>query len=158
MPSALSCPKCLQPLEKTTTAHGIFWSCASCGGKALGVDVLRRTFVRDQINEVWRRAREREGSRGRACPSCSNAMIEVAATTEPQPRIDVCRLCHFLWFDHDELTHFTLLTPPPEPVKQELSPEAREQLALIKVQILADRAQKDAEAESWRKIIQLFGW
>jgi Zn-finger nucleic acid-binding protein len=41
-------------------------------------------------------------------------MIEVAATTEPEPRIDVCRLCHFVWFDADELARFTPLPPPPK--------------------------------------------
>ncbi|MBA3272867.1 MAG: zf-TFIIB domain-containing protein [Chthoniobacterales bacterium] len=107
MSAPLRCPTCSRELTKTTTSHGLFWSCAACGGNALGVDVLRRTFAPDQINALWRRALTGEGSLGRACPSCSNAMIEVAATSEPQPRVDVCRLCSFVWFDTEELRSFS---------------------------------------------------
>jgi len=112
MASTLSCPRCQQQLERTTTPHGVFYGCAGCGGKALGVDVLRRTFARDEINAVWRRAITGEGTAGRACPSCRNAMLEVSATEGEQPlRIDVCRLCHSLWFDADELVRLTPLPP-----------------------------------------------
>ena len=161
MATALSCPRCLQPLTKTTSVHGVFWSCAACGGKALGVDVLRRTFARDQINAVWRRAREGEGSSGPACPSCHNAMIEVAATPEQDPRIDVCLLCHFLWFDADELARLSPAEPKKQAAEPELSPEAKQALAILEAQQMARRVDRQVDGERnievWRQLAELLG-
>jgi Zn-finger nucleic acid-binding protein len=159
MPRSLSCPRCHQQLEKTTTPHGVFFGCPSCGGKALGVDVLRRTFAREEINAVWRRAVSSEGTAGPACPSCRNAMIEVSATADEHPlRIDVCRLCHFLWFDADELARFTPLPPKPEPAEQELPPEARQALAIAQVQLMAEQAERQEKMERSADAVELLAY
>ena len=140
----MTCSKCGTPLQAVRMEHGVFWRCEQCGGRALGVNLLRRTFVREAINEVWGRATNNNGFAGRACPSCHNSMIEVAATDQPEPRIDVCRLCHFVWFDADEISHFAPL-PPPAPKPAELPQKAREAIALAKVEQLA----REAEMSKW---------
>lgn len=159
MAGTMSCPKCDQPLTKTTTNHGVFWRCPSCAGTAIGLQALRRTFVREQINAVWRRAREEQGSPAAACPSCRNQMIEVAATDAPEPRIEICRLCHFLWFDADELAGLKPL-PPTQPTADEmLSPQAREALALAELDLIrrnAEREERRVGDEFWTTLAQLF--
>ncbi len=159
MAGTMSCPKCDQALIRVTTDHGVFWRCDACRGVAIGVQALRRTFARDQINAVWQRAREEEGSPAAACPSCRNQMIEVTATDAPEPRIEVCRICHFLWFDADELAHFAPLPPkPPPPREPELPADAREALAMAEIDLISRRAKHaDAEvdAEIWRTFTAL---
>jgi Zn-finger nucleic acid-binding protein len=152
--AAMSCPKCDQPLERFAMQHGVFWRCGGCSGVAIGLEVLRRTFVREQINAVWRRAREEQGSPAAACPSCRNQMIEVAATEHPKPRIEICRLCHFLWFDAEELNRLTPLPPKPPAEQAQLSAEARQALALAEVEIMARAAQREGEADD-RFLIEL---
>lgn len=84
--------------------HGVFWLCRACGGRALNVELLRRTFTRESVNPFWLRAINGERKPGRPCPCCRNAMTEVALAETPEaPAVDVCRLCHFVWFDATEL-------------------------------------------------------
>ena len=74
-------------------------------------------------------------------------MIEVAATGEPEPRVEVCRICHFLWFDADELSRLKPLPPKVAAVQPELSPEARQAIAIAEVQLIARRAERDEFAD-----------
>ena len=157
MAATMSCPKCDQPLARVTTNHAVFWRCDACRGVAIGVNALRRTFAQDQINAVWSRARDEQGSPAAACPSCRNQMIEVTATDEPEPRIEVCRICHFLWFDADELAHLTPLQPKPERAEPRLSPEARQAIAIAEVQFMASRTERDEIAdEVWSQLTRMF--
>ena len=136
----------------------MFFGCRSCGGKALGIDVLRRTFAREQINAVWRRAISGEGTAGPACPSCRNGMVEVSATEEELPlRIDVCRLCHFLWFDGDELARLTPLPPKPATAEPELPVTARQALAIAKVELMAEQAEREERAERTGDLLIVLG-
>ena len=160
MAGMMSCPKCDQPLVKTTTSHGLFWRCENCRGTAIGLQALRRTFARDEINGVWRRAREKKGSPAAACPSCRNQMIEVAATAQPEPRIEVCAICHFLWFDADELAALAPLPPKPKELEEEMPPKAREALAIAEVEIMGRAAQREKEAsdEVWVRLAHMLSW
>ena len=160
MAATMSCPKCDQPLARVIAEHGIFWRCGGCSGVAIGLDVLRRTFAREQINAVWRRAREAQGSPAAACPSCRNQMIEVAATDEPEPRIEVCKICHFLWFDADELARLTPLPPKPNAPEEEMSAKAREALAIAEVEMMGRAAQREKEAtdEVWVQLVHMLTW
>ncbi len=104
MVEEFTCPGCGTPLEQVRMEHGVFWLCRACGGRALNVELLRRTFSRESINPFWLRVISGEGKPGRLCPCCQHAMIEVAIAAPPDaPRVDVCRLCHFVWFDANEL-------------------------------------------------------
>ena len=87
-------------------------------------------------------------------------MIEVAATDAPEPRIEVCRLCHFLWFDADELTGLTPL-PPKRALADDraLPPEARQALAIAEVELIrrnAEREERRVADEFWSTVAQLF--
>ena len=156
----MSCPRCDQPLVRTTTGHTVFWRCENCHGTAIGLQALRRTFARDEINAVWRRAREKQGSPAAACPSCRNQMIEVAATARPEPRIEVCRICHFLWFDADELAAFAPLPPQPPETEEQLSAEARQALAIAEVEVMGRAAQPEKEASDkvWVQLARMLAW
>ena len=110
----LLCPACRIPLTEIRTGSGIIWRCEKCDGRAVGLQLLRRTFAGESINPLWLRAVHNEGSRARPCPSCSNPMIEVAADSSGGIKIEVCKVCEFLWFDAGE-TQPLQVRPPPKP-------------------------------------------
>lgn len=138
--------------------HGIFWACSQCCGRALSVELLRRTFSRESVNAFWSRVIGELGTPGRNCPCCERPMTEVVLAGAPESsRIDVCRLCHFVWFDAGEIAEL----PPRDPAS-ELSPEARRARAYVEIQRLA----RDAEGRDidgalvdawWKKVIRAFG-
>src|SRR5438067_4777058 len=98
----LLCPACRVPLAEIRTSNGIIWRCARCDGRAVGLQLLRRTFTGESINPLWLHAIRDQGQQARPCPSCANAMIEVALTNSDGPRVEVCRICEFVWFDAGE--------------------------------------------------------
>ena len=88
-------------------------------------------------------------------------MLQVALADAPDsPVVDVCRLCHFVWFDANEMAG---LTPRPVPPAQpQLPAEAREALAMIEVQRIADQAEGSdfdsaAPDEWWKQVAAFFG-
>src|SRR5213594_3039454 len=101
--SDLLCPRCNVPLEEVRTSHGVFWACENCAGRALTVELLRRTFTPESINPLWLHAISGEGKSGRLCPWCRNPMLEVALSGSAQVAVDVCQHCHFVWFDAHEM-------------------------------------------------------
>src|SRR6266536_3911360 len=98
----LLCPACRIPLTEIRTGNGIIWRCEKCDGRAVGLQLLRRTFTPESINPLWLHAIHNEGSSARPCPSCGNAMIEVALDSSSGIRVEVCRICEFVWFDSGE--------------------------------------------------------
>src|SRR5258708_1541891 len=56
-----TCPRCAIPLKENKMAHGIFWGCGNCGGRAVTVELLRRTFTPESINPLWLHAMRGEG-------------------------------------------------------------------------------------------------
>jgi len=78
MGSELLCPRCNLPLKEVLMSHGVFWTCDKCAGRAVTVELLRRTFTPESINPLWLHAIGGEGRSGRLCPSCRKPMIEVA--------------------------------------------------------------------------------
>jgi membrane associated rhomboid family serine protease/Zn-finger nucleic acid-binding protein len=158
--SALLCPRCNVPLKEVRTPQGIFWACENCGGRALTVELLRRTFTPESINPLWLHAIGGAGKSGRFCPSCRKPMIEVALSENAQVDVDVCRHCHFVWFDaHDMDTLAPLQFPASAP---ELPQEAREFIAMEKVKQLAEDARgTDFDSappdQAWKQIAGFFG-
>ena len=105
--------------------RGVFWACTQCGGRALSVELLRVTFTNESINPLWLRTIRGQGRTGRDCAGCRHPMIEVPLAEDPEaPAVDVCRRCHFVWFDASEISGLK----PREIPEQEpsLSLEARE--------------------------------
>ena len=119
-------------------SHGVFWTCDKCGGRAVGLELLRRTFTPESINPLWRHTISGEGKVGPRCPSCRRPMIDVALAENAAVNVDVCRLCHFVWFDTHEVE---TLVPRPLPAAPPEMPQAtREAIAMLKVQELAEQA------------------
>jgi hypothetical protein len=84
-------------------------------------------------------------------------MIEVTATAEATPCVEVCRICQFLWFDADELAPFTRLTPKQQNAEQQLSGAAREALALAKVELTREHAgRSDLDGNLWSDLALMF--
>ena len=155
------CPNCQQALKETRTSYGIFWSCETCGGRAVTLELLRHAFTAESINPLWLHAIHGEGQSSRNCPACHRRMIEVNLSDDAEVRVDVCRLCHFVWFDAGEVENLKPRPLPPAP--PELPQEAREILAMEKVKRLAEEAQgSDFDSappdEQWKTIAGFFGF
>ena len=160
MDTEFVCPSCQQPLTEVRTSNGIFWSCEKCGGCAVGVELLRRTFTSESINPLWFHALRGEGQTGRNCPACRNPMTEVKLSDDAGIKVDVCRLCHFVWFDATEVEN--LVPRSVSPPKPELPQKAREAIALAKVQQLAEQARgtdfdSSPPDEWWKEIAAFLG-
>src|SRR4029077_15386865 len=106
----------------------------------VGLHLLRRTFTPESINPLWVHAIHHEGRSARPCPSCGNAMFEVALDSSSRLKVEVCRICEFVWFDAGE-TQTLQARPLPEAKPQVVLPqEAREAIALAQVPQLAEQA------------------
>jgi len=89
-------------------------------------------------------------------------MFEVALDSSSGIKVEVCRICEFVWFDAGE-TQALQARPLPKPKPQVVLPqEAREAIALAKVQQLAEQARgSDFDSappdEWWKSIAAFFG-
>ncbi len=136
----LICPRCSLPLKKVQTPGRTLWACDGCGGRAITLELLRHTFTSESINPLWLHAIRGEGTKAGPCPSCRNPMIDVQLSENAKVDVDVCRICHMVWFDAQEMDSLNALpTPAPAPADS-LSQEARELIAIEKVKALAERA------------------
>ena len=141
-------------------SHGVFWTCDKCGGRAVGLELLRRTFTPESINPLWRHTISGEGKVGPRCPSCRRPMIDVALAENAAVNVDVCRLCHFVWFDTHEVE---TLVPRPLPAAPPEMPQAtREAIAMLKVQELAEQTRgSDFDSappdEQWKQVAAFWG-
>jgi Zn-finger nucleic acid-binding protein len=151
----LVCPRCQIPLKQTKMQHGIFWSCGNCGGRAVTVELLRRTFTPESINPLWLHAIRGDGQSSAGCPFCKRPMLEVSLSDQAAVKVDVCKLCHFVWFDAHEVESLT-----PRPLS-EIQHEDRERIASEKVKAFAkkiDAAQFTTlpNSETWSALAELF--
>ena len=132
----LTCPNCEIPLKKTGNRFGIFWACSSCCGRAVTFEVIRKVIPRLITNKLWQRARSGDYPHKRKCPGCKHLMIEVPIiNAEKTEYIDVCLVCHFVWFDTNEYDVLPKIAVK-EPEGSNLAPEAREALALAQLEQL----------------------
>ena len=163
----MHCPSCSDYLRREKTDAGIFWRCPTCEGRAFSVAMARKVLDRDLVNQLWLRSSD-SGIKNRKCPLCDHSMIEVSASpTEHSCYIDVCRTCHYFWFDTHELADLAQSAPvdpqdlDPEYVqKTQLSPKAREMLALFEVERIRRRSEMEEDMtgsnevpDSWWKMI-----
>ena len=87
-------------------------------------------------------------------------MIEIELSERAALDVDVCRLCHFVWFDMHEVE---TLTPRPLPAAAPEMPQAvREAIAMLKVEELAEQARgTDSDSappdERWKQIAAFLG-
>jgi len=153
------CPRCDLPLRPEQTTGGVFWGCGNCGGRGVTLELLRHMFTPASINPLWLHAIRGEGTPGDRCPSCRNAMTQVALSEKATVKVDVCRICHFVWFDPHEIE---TLTPQKSNDRSELPQKAREILAQARIEQIAKEAQgPDFDSappdEWWKSIAASFG-
>ncbi len=133
-----------------------------CGGFAINLTVLRKTLHPEAINQAWIAAWKGPFGPGRKCPSCSRSMAEVPIALVGQTvKVDVCKSCQFFWFDPGELEEMPLAPDDPAADPQRKLPQAaREALAILEVQRMAEQArieQGEAPDADWKSIPALFG-
>jgi membrane associated rhomboid family serine protease/Zn-finger nucleic acid-binding protein len=158
----LLCPRCNLPLKEVRTSSGVLYACDGCGGRAVTIELLRKRFTAESINPLWLHAMRGEGRVGLPCPSCRQPMIDVALSDRAEINVDVCKHCHFIWFDAHEVDTLVPRQPKPAPVAPELPQKAREILAMAEVERLSKQAEGSdldsaAPEESWKQIAGFLG-
>jgi len=167
-----TCPHCQAPLSRVEGPNGVSWLCLKCGGRAVGVGLLKRTPVRDYAIRVWSVARLRTDAGGRLCPVCSGPMVEVPSLPDyVSPTLDVCRRCYLFWFDPSEFEQLPAVALVPQPGaagpsrsrtrQAQLPPRAVEVLGLARAQAETARLERAAGAGGpeiwWQWIPGLLG-
>jgi Zn-finger nucleic acid-binding protein len=146
------CPRCDVVLQPGVAPFGTFWKCHSCGGRGVGLAVLRVVFTPESINPLWLSAVNSEGRGGQAgcaCPSCRNRMVEVPLTGSSTIQVDVCRLCQFVWFDVREGEE--LIPRSVKEQQQALSEAMGDRGGPVREELIRDMDAKTS-AERWRLI------
>ncbi len=139
--SSLICPVCGAALKPMPVPQAVVWQCASCGGAMANLAVLRRYLRSDVVRSFWRRAIAASSRADKQCPSCRQSLRAFAVRQNEQTIIlDMCPHCQLVWFDKGELDAF------PKTEVQQLPPEVRQQLALMKVRSQDERVQFEQTA------------
>ena len=160
LPLPLTLAEVAVGVEKTVVLK-VLEACDKCGGRAMTVELLRRTFTPESINLLWLHAISGQGKSGRLCPSCRKPMIDVALSDSAQVDVDVCQHCHFVWFDVHEMD---TLAPRQFPAASpELPQQVRELIAMEKVKQIAEEARgTDVDSappdEGWKQIAAFLGF
>ncbi len=137
----LNCSACGSALRMSKELGERAWSCTSCAGCAVRLSLLREKVSPNVVDALWAAAREQEGRSARACAACQRPMTIV---TLPLPSgemlfLDVCRACHLVWFDRNELAELLQRARREQP-----SPGARQAVARLETELLAERARQAA--------------
>lgn len=95
---AYVCPSCGHALEeRRSETHGVIWACPACGGRVMGVGLLKQLKDPALVTRVWLTAESTPPGHGRPCPMCGGGMREVALAD--LPKVETCTLCGIVWFD-----------------------------------------------------------
>jgi len=132
----LSCPGCAGRLSRRATDKGAVYACATCGGRAVAMGVLRRTTSQGFLRDLWQQAAGAPRLPGRPCPHCHRPMAAVTPPdTRPPVVLDVCRSCQIVWFDRKEYEAVAPEQPVAAPAgAEELSSTEAEAVGLVKLQ------------------------
>ncbi|MGH2437681.1 MAG: zf-TFIIB domain-containing protein, partial [bacterium] len=134
--------------------------CPTCRGEAVGIGVLRKALIEETVTRLWEASGSGTGTRGRDCPSCLSPMVAVTASEDSAGlRVEICRKCHFFWFDQGELD--TLPANPTPQADRPMPQEAREVMAIAEVQRIAAQYKHDpgsaAPEEKWKYLPAILG-
>lgn len=156
----MECPRCKRvKLCKSVNEHGIFWVCPKCDGRAVGFGVLRKTMLKESIDELLKHYHNEKCAENLRCPICTRHMREVSAGNSDF-KLDVCLGCQFIWFDPKELE----MLPPQQKkkdVEADLPYEEKQKLALQRIENLEEqKSHEDIEEypyNSWKSLFGMFG-
>src|SRR5665213_136726 len=159
-----TCPECNQGLIQKKTEYGVFWVCEACGRCLISIPFLRRTlepvfFTR--FCQVLHRSGEGQGT---ACPSCSKPLNPISLGT-PDPLAFVCKVCNFAWLTTEQRSSLPIqiqLQGPAPSANKALSPEAAQVAAMMRVQMLSERARNESKFDGsrfplWQKVLCAVG-
>jgi len=126
------CPRCREPLVRTTSPEGVTFGCAKCGGREVAFAVLRKIgATADFLRQAWVAGQRLNVQHELPCPHCRRPMAAVKVLSgEHKLAIDVCTFCAAVWFDREELE----AVPKWSSDLRELPEAGREQLALFEIQ------------------------
>lgn len=157
------CSMCQRPLVRTEQHPGVIWCCPECGGRAVGLGLLRKRVPARVVNALWQDALQARSSvsRPRPCPLCTQAMREVTAPDmSPPVHLDVCLPCQMIWFDGGEEGALPPLAARTS-YTERLPAAARERLAMVDVAEYRRRAEDEASdhgpSEWWQWLPAIFG-
>ncbi|MDW8290616.1 MAG: rhomboid family intramembrane serine protease [Armatimonadota bacterium] len=136
------CPRCQEPLTRYRAQAGLVWQCQRCGGRAVALSVLRKAVEPGLVRSLWVAATQGGVPSPLPCPSCRLPMKQAPSVAHVPAAIDVCERCQFVWTDAGELELMPPAPPEAKPQEPELPPEAKEALALAKVEALSERARR----------------
>jgi membrane associated rhomboid family serine protease len=153
------CVECKTRLETNKGPLGVIWFCPACGSRAATIAFLRKHVPQPVVNSIWQKARSPDAIYQRSCPGCDAQMAEVGL--EGYAPLDVCTRCHFIWFDpgeHEALPEVQHKAPQ----KEVLSQQAREAVALAKLESIREEAMgsdwgNNSPEETWKWIPALLG-
>ena len=156
------CPSCNVQLARVKGGRGVFWACPTCNGRSSTISLLRKNVPRHIVNQLWQTAISGDHPHIRRCPSCNAQMSEVpTGIKQNNKHLDVCTVCHFIWFDPSEYESLPLL--PRKPTYEETLPqEAREELALIELNAIREKAlgedfSQEPPDDWWQWVAGFFG-
>src|SRR5688500_17483816 len=124
------CPNCRERLIKCQNFAGLHWVCDKCQGRAVSINVLRKLIGEQIVYRIWVPSRDLLPG-VKPCPMCGRQMVahevnRAMGTDE----LDVCRSCHFVWFDPLEFDSFPRIAQP-KTLESKLPQEAREKIAIM---------------------------
>ena len=143
------CPRCGRELVRSSTPTGkVCFRCASCGGVAVTLPVLRESLDARSIAALTQAARAAEHA-GCTCPGCGGSMsLLKVGDGKNKLEIDVCGRCLSVWCDKGE--YETLAPPLPKSGERSMrelvaqaSPEARERYADALLESLPEEVSPD---------------
>src|SRR5579885_1691211 len=140
-----TCIDCGQTLIRKKSEYGTFWACEGCGRWLLAIPFLRGLLETEFFSRFWREIRNSGDGTGKPCPACSKPLNPISlgaleATIEP---LD-CKTCNNAWFTPAERAALPLKPSLQETlVPKPLPSAAAEALALMQVQMIADRARDE---------------
>jgi Zn-finger nucleic acid-binding protein len=100
----MRCASCQGPLTSQPGRHGIVWVCGRCVAGATTIGVLRHVAPRAFIHHLWQAARHHGAPSRKACPSCTQPLLELRPPqVQIQPALDVCCRCFLIWMERPAL-------------------------------------------------------
>jgi len=132
----------------------------------MGIGLLRKTIGEKAMTAIWSQTFATPIQLGSPCAICSGLMTEVIVELGEHPlQLDVCKRCEFVWFDSQEFESIPLAPPSAQPRvlgeidESAMAPEAREALAMIKLQEIEKQAntQDPMPDGDWKTFPALFG-
>jgi hypothetical protein len=100
----MRCATCAGPLSAQGMRHGLVWVCRDCAAGATTLGVLRHVAPRAFVNQLWQAARRHGTPSRKACPSCTQPLVELRPPqVRIEPPIDVCCRCFLIWMERATL-------------------------------------------------------